>query len=183
MQNTHYTSTEFMIRNVFDGLLMPNRKQDLTHAAQLDFRLNITTDKSNYGQRHVAVGIHLLRFGHSILGAVDDDWLFPKFKADREWDRLSTHDSCWTDSTMRFMDDIIRDVMTNKNGSKYCTDDDLTFDDDNYDVFFIVNGFHYLNVDDIKDVTFIQTSGWDTFDTPKKLVPDHMLEWFKSQTV
>jgi hypothetical protein len=118
---------EMLLRKLSDGLLRDKRYE--SHALYVGLDMYIRTDVKNYNQRNVRIGIHFLRYGYNVLGAIDDNWLNPSFDVEKDWKLISQHDSCWVDSFNHWVNDIPRDIMTNRYGSEYKSfmDKDLTF--------------------------------------------------------
>jgi hypothetical protein len=137
----HYLNTEMTIRHICDSILDSNTDVGV----YIGFDLRIRVDKNNYEQRDIARGVHLLRVAGYMIGAVNDNFLFPHFTKDNEWEHISSHSSCWADSTMHYINNIVTDVMKNKLESKHCKryeDDDLVFGE--HDSHMSLGGFEII---------------------------------------
>ena len=126
---------EMLLRKLSDGILRDKRSE--SHALYIGFDMYIRTDVANFHQRNVRIGIHFLRYGYNVLGAIDDNWLNPHFEVEKNWKLISQHDSCWADSFNHWVNDIPRDIMTQRYGSEYKSfmDKDLTFGEWDMQVF------------------------------------------------
>lgn len=125
----HDIGTENMLHALMDDFC--THKQ----AVYIGFDLHIHTDLNQSLQRTVHIGIHLLKWNGRIIGAYDNGSLFPEFKINNNWEEISTHTSCWADSTMVWMVNMVKDVMENENKSKFTQkylEERLSYDIDNY---------------------------------------------------
>ena len=166
---------ESTIRHICDGILEGTKRDN--QALYFGFDLRVDTDQKHYNQRAVAVGIHLLRFMGSILGATDDRFIFMRFDHTCNWARISDHDSCWADSMRHYVGEIIDDIMTNKDESKYTErykEDSLIYDRSDYRAHLLLSGCQLLDIDTIKEVQFMPNRDNLTYRRP--LIPDWMLE-------
>lgn len=151
--------TESTIRTICDGLLTAENMKD--HAVYIAFDLRVDTDTTNYDQRSVAVGIHLLRFYGSIIGAADRDFLMSTFDADRNWEYISGHSSCWADSTMHYMNSIVQDIINNKDNSKYTEpykDDNLSYGE-KWDANMIIQAVNLVKKNEFKGIVYDDRNG------------------------
>ncbi len=144
------------IRTICDGFLTEANYDK--NGVYLGFDLRVTTDTKDHGQRAVAVGVHLLRFHGRILGCANRDFLFPNFRSELEWESISTHDSCWTDSTECWVGDIVRDIMEKKKDSKYVEpyrEDKLTYGKDGeYDIWLSLDRSKLIDIEQLRGVAF-----------------------------
>jgi hypothetical protein len=150
--------TELSLRHIFDGITR-EKFDGKKVGAYICLDLTISTNAANHEQRDVRIGVHLLRFGENILGFMDDNFFGRRDYDNMDWERISTHNSCWMDSTMGWMRDAVRDVMENQDKSKYTekyADDELSYDPDNYDDSVWLATLKVLTMDDIKGVVFTE---------------------------
>ena len=92
--------TEMSLRTIFDGMVgrragnFGDYDHRIDRALVVSLQVNIYPDEDNaYDQRNIRFAIHLLRHSHVMLMAVENDWLFPKFGLDRDWEFVSPHRS------------------------------------------------------------------------------------------
>lgn len=168
-------SIENTLRCLVDGILTGDKHQ--THGIYAGFDLGIITDKKVYDQREVRVGVHFLFFHGRILGAADRDFLMSRFHNDHPWESVSTHSSCWPDSFMGFINDIVRDVTEKKNKSKYVKpykEDKLSFSQDN-DAWVLPQGFQLLESKELLNVEFLNMHDCYRDEKPRKqkLIPTY----------
>ena len=126
----HQLDLEMTIRRMCDGIL--NSKRDKGLYISLDMGIVPDTDKCGL-QRDVRVGVHLLRYGDTMYGYADHNFLGREFSKLAPWRHVSSHDSCWASSTGSFVDEIERDVYTKKGKSQYVApykEDKLKFSKD-----------------------------------------------------
>ncbi len=147
---------EMLLRKLSYGLL-PDKRQE-SHALYVGLDMHIRTDVTNFAQRNVRIGIHFLRYGYNVLGAIDDNWLNPSFDVQKDWKLISQHDSCWADSFNHWVNDIPRDIMTNKYASEYKSfmDKDLTFGESDVQVF---PSFALLEKDELNGLVYKNREG------------------------
>lgn len=151
----HHLDTQSSIRNIFDSILYYDNVGDKI-GVYMGFDMRINTEKDNFDQRSIALGVHLFRWYGNILGSVDTKFLSMNFDVNNEWEFISQHSSCWADSTMFYFDNIVRDVMKNKNNSKYCErykDDNITFSD-KYDVSIRMNGIKIMHKNEFASLIY-----------------------------
>ena len=144
---------ERTIRTVCDGFLTEENYNSKGVYLGFDFRL--ATDEGNRSQRSVAVGLHFIRFWGRILGAANRDFLFPRFHPRYEWESISTHDSCWSDSTNHWVGEIIQDIMEKRDSSEYVDPykgDNLTYG--KYDIWLSMGRSMLIDIKELKEVMF-----------------------------
>lgn len=155
-------SLEQTIRHMIDGL------DGKDHGIYISFDLRIQTKKDYFDQRDVAIGIHFLRFQGRVLGAVNEDFFASAFSADLPWESVSTHGSCWADSFCGYINDIVRDVMTNKNKSKFCRkyrDDKLKFGKE-YSTHIMIQTVKIVPQKDLETVVYTDRHNDDQKNVP-----------------
>lgn len=148
-------NTEYTIKTIIEGLLNDKTIRE-NNAVYIGLDMRINTDSNNFEQRSVAVAVHLLYFYGSIYMATDENFLFMKFNPECKWKFVSSHDSCWADSMMHDIGDIVRDVMTNMGKSEYTIrygDDDLTYSD-KYSVNLSMSGIRLVNKSELEDAHY-----------------------------
>ena len=147
---------ETTVRTICDGILAGAMHKN--HGLYLGFDLRIDTDPRYYEQRSVAVGVHLLRFWDRILGATDDKFIFMRFNPICDWEQISQHDSCWADSTDHWVNDIVRDVMTNGDKSKYTQrykEDGLIYGEQHaHRTHLMMSGVQLVDIEQLRGVSF-----------------------------
>jgi len=147
---------ETTVRTICDGILAGDMREQ--KALYFGFDLRIDTDPKYFLQRSVAIGVHLLRFCDRILGATDNRFIFMKFDPTCAWEQISQHDSCWPNSTELWVNDIVRDVMTNRDKSKYTQrykDDGLTYAKKHCHLTHLtLSGVQLVDIEQLRGVSF-----------------------------
>jgi hypothetical protein len=150
--NIYYIGTESAIRALGDLA----KGDDAVH---LGFDLDIYTDTTVIEQRSVRIGIHLLRLSDRIFGVISKNYFNPTFERDLPWEFISQHDSCWPDSTMHWIGNIIQSVMEQKDNhpvvAERYKDDKLKYNNDKASWSMELRSTNIVKKDEYEGIVYV----------------------------
>lgn len=135
--------TECAVRAIMNGIC-GHRGENKQQAGYVSFRCDLIEldEEERHTNNRKAWAIHLLKWGGRIIGAINRDFVSPSFHKPhkpKEWVSISTHDSCWPDSTYLWMGREL-DYKTEVGKKYWC--------------HFSINGVEIIPVADLLDVVY-----------------------------